>query len=191
MWLHVCVSGRETFRGSWYRSDCLEDFFWFLRKVSMTIWREGERRRGKSLTPTGDKRFQSLYAFWFPLLCLMFTPPPPGSCEYVWNVQSSGLSRSVQSAVGSRTHPPQPQWVMRQWFVGVCEAGLICKGKRGRVLNQEQAGALSPRSTKQLCRLRSQLRQVEYGLIKDRRNGNFTQFLQIRGYCFTNSWGFC
>lgn len=62
---------------------------------------------------------------------------------------------------------------MRQWFVGVCEANVICKGKRGRVLNQEQAGTLSPRSTKQLCRLRSQLRQVEYGLIKDRRNGNF------------------
>lgn len=135
MWLYVCVSRRETFRGRRYHSDCLEDFFWFLRKVR---WQFDRRRRGggaKPLIPTDDKRAHLLYAFWVLLPCLMFRPSPSGSCKYVWNVQSSGLSRSVQSTVGSRTHPPDPQWVMRQWFVGVCEACVICKGKRGRVPN--------------------------------------------------------
>lgn len=138
MWLYVCVSRRETFRGRWYHSDCLEDFFWFLRKVR---WQFDRRRRGggaKPLIPTDDKRAQLLYAFWVLLPCLMFRPSPSGFCKYVRNVQSSGLSHSVQSTVGSRTHPPAPQWVMRQWFVGVCEACVIFKGKRGRILNQEQ-----------------------------------------------------
>lgn len=153
----------------------------------MNIWWGVKRRQGKAFDASWWQKLSTSFFFYF-----MLKPSPSGCCESVWNcAQSSVFSCLVQSVASSRTRPPNPQWVMRQWSVGVCEANMICKGKRGRILNQEQAGTLSPRSTKQLCRLHSQLRQVEYGLIKDRRNGNFTQFLQIRGYCFTNSWGFC
>lgn len=55
----------------------------------------------------------------------------------------------------------------------------------------QQPVAVSPRSTKRLCILCSQSLQVEYGQIKERQSGNFTQFLQIRRYCFRNSWAFC
>lgn len=167
-------------------------FLWFSRKVR---WQFDKGLRGggaKSLMPTDDKRSQPLYAFWFLLLCLMFKPSPSGVVNMRGTLLScrSFLPLSNQQSAAGHVHQTHSEWwdngllvfVKPTWFVKV---------KGGRVLNQEQAGTLSPRSTKQLCRLRSQLRQVEYGLIKDRPNGNFTQFLQIRGYCFTNSWGFC
>lgn len=43
-------------------------------------------------------------------------------------------------------------------FVGVCKLDLMGKGKKGWAENQQQPVALSPRSTKQLFRLCSQLR---------------------------------
>lgn len=206
--MHVCLCywERETKKESLCHSERVDVFFDF-QEGSMTIW-QGLRGHGRKSFDADCRQkasttheqlfiFSSMFSLssinaWAVLIRLLH------SCVLtilLGNRTPSSLSYAVQINIKqwdiTCRNATMSDEIMVFWCW--CKLDLMGKGKSAESKKtQQQPVALSPRSTKAaLPRLCSQLRQVEYGLIKERQSRNFIQFPQIRGYCFSNSWAFC
>lgn len=67
--------------------------------------------------------------------------------------------------------------MMKQWVLAVGKPNLMREGEKKKwkkmKIQRQPRSAISPQHKAAFCRLGSQLRQVECGLIKGRRSGNF------------------